>query len=293
MGPLHSKFSPRAPERTLRRPICSPGSSPRIPVSSQVSGRPHRAYWPPTAPRERSHRPGADPLDFEEFCGGANTLYVCSTGRRQRQFAPLVVAIVGDLRDAAYERSRDGAGRPTDTSGTRRGRQHLPHSRSAGHDQRGCGSGPPRAGLPPGPLPGPRPVGTGGGRIPLALRHHRRPARASPTRRRCATSARWPATGRWPARRSTARSDRWGRIRPSTSVGSIRQHRLPVDAVAHGESGRALVLGTDKEVSEVTLTPAHASSPWRELLPPSRGLSAMRGGRSAAADSARRCHARR
>ena len=56
----------------------------------------------------------AAPLDLEEFCGGANTLYVCSTGRRQRQFAPLVVAIVGDVRDAAYVRSRDGqSGPPT------------------------------------------------------------------------------------------------------------------------------------------------------------------------------------
>ena len=56
----------------------------------------------------------APPLDLEAFCGGANTLYVCSTGRRQRQFAPLVVAIIGDVRDAAYARSRDGhAGPPT------------------------------------------------------------------------------------------------------------------------------------------------------------------------------------
>jgi hypothetical protein len=66
--------------------------------------------------------------------------------------------------------------------------------------------------------------------------------------------------------------DRWGRIRPSTSVGSTRQHRLPVDAVAHGTPGRALVLGTDKAVREVALTPAHASSPWRELLPRGRSL---------------------
>ena len=38
----------------------------------------------------------APPLDLESFCDGANTLYLCSTGRRQRQFAPLVVAIIGD-----------------------------------------------------------------------------------------------------------------------------------------------------------------------------------------------------
>ena len=66
---------------------------------------------------------------------------------------------------------------------------------------------------------------------------------------------------------------RWGRIRPSTSVGSARQPRLPVDAVAHGAPGRALVLGPDKEVQEVALTPSHAHSPWRELLPPVRELA--------------------
>jgi hypothetical protein len=61
--------------------------------------------------------------------------------------------------------------------------------------------------------------------------------------------------------------DRWGRLRPSTTVSSNDKHRLPVDAVAHGTPGRALVLGMDKTIREVTLTPAHASSPWRELLP--------------------------
>jgi len=43
-----------------------------------------------------------------------------------------------------------------------------------------------------------------------------------------------------------------------------------VAAVAHGTAGRALVLGTDKEVRDVTLTPAHAWTPWRELLPAAR-----------------------
>jgi type IV secretion system protein VirD4 len=64
--------------------------------------------------------------------------------------------------------------------------------------------------------------------------------------------------------------DRWGRLRPSTSVGSTHQARLPVDAVAHGSAGHALVLGPDKEVHEATLTPAHRCAPWRELLPPAR-----------------------
>ena len=67
---------------------------------------------------------------------------------------------------------------------------------------------------------------------------------------------------------------RWGRIRPSTSVGSSREPRLPVDAVAHGSPGRALVLGPHKEVEEVTLTPSHEHSPWRELRTAQRTRSA-------------------
>jgi type IV secretion system protein VirD4 len=215
----------------------------------------------------------ATPLDFEEFCGGANTLYVCSTGRRQRQFAPLVVAVVGDLRDAAYERSRDGqAGPPT----------------LLALDE--------VANISPIPdLPAMISEGAGQGLLVLACLQDLSQARV-----------RWgPAADgflslfgttvvlRGIADTSTLRDisalagdqevasttvsrsvDRWGRIRPSTSVGSNRQHRLPVDAVAHGASGRALVIGTDKDVSEVTLTPAHSSSPWRELLSPSRGLGA-------------------
>ena len=60
--------------------------------------------------------------------------------------------------------------------------------------------------------------------------------------------------------------DRWGRIRPSTSVGSHNQARLPVDAVARGAPGRALVLGPDKDLYDVALTPAHERAPWRELM---------------------------
>jgi type IV secretion system protein VirD4 len=214
----------------------------------------------------------AAPLDFESFCDGANTLYVCSTGRRQRQFAPLVVAVVGDVRDAAYNRSRDGS------------------------------SGPPTllaldevANIAPIPdLPAMVSEGAGQGLMVLACLQDLSQARV-----------RWGAAAdgflslfgttvvlRGIADRSTlhdisalagdrevttttvSRSvDRWGRIRPSTSVGSARQARLPVDAVAHGAPGRALVLGQDKEVREVSLTPAHERAPWRDLLPPVRQLA--------------------
>ena len=214
------------------------------------------------------------PLDLEAFCDGANTLYICSAGRRQRQFAPLVVAILGDVRDAAYARSRDEhAGPPT----------------LLALDE--------VANIAPIPdLPSMVSEGGGQGLLVLACLQDLSQARV-----------RWGAAAdgflslfgttvvlRGIADTSTLRDisalaghrevasttisesvGRWGRIRPSTSVGSTRQARLPVDAVAHGAPGRALVLGTDKEVSEVALTPAHACAPWRDLLPPARELASF------------------
>ena len=211
----------------------------------------------------------AQPLSFEAFCDGPNTLYVCSTGRRQRQFAPLVVAVLGDVRDAAYTRTRDGkGGAPT----------------LLALDE--------VANIAPIPdLPAMVSEGAGQGLLVLACLQDLSQARA-----------RWgPAADgflslfgttvvlRGIADFATLRDisalagdqevaattvsrtvGRWGRIRPSTSVGSSRQARLPVDAVAHGSPGRALVLGPDKEVREVTLTPSHEHSPWRELIPPAR-----------------------
>jgi hypothetical protein len=179
----------------------------------------------------------ADPVDFEAFCDGPHTLYLCSAGRRQRQFAPLVVALLGDVRDAAYTRSRQGQ------------------------------SGPPTllaldevANIAPIPdLPSMVSEGAGQGLLVLACLQDLSQARV-----------RWGAAAdgflslfgttvvlRGIADTSTLRDisalagerdraattvsrsvDRWGRIRPSTSVGSSRQQRLPVDAVAHAPGTR-------------------------------------------------------
>ena len=213
------------------------------------------------------------PLDMETFCAGPNTLYVCATGRRQRQFAPLVVAIMGDVRDADLRSVPRRARRPAHPPGARRGRQHRPHSRPPGHGQRRSRPRSPDTGVPAGSVPGPGPVGTGSRRLPVPLRHHRGPARhcrhhhaARPQRARRAT-ARWPTT-------TVSRSvDRWGRLRPSTSVGTSYRLRLPVDAAAQGAPGQALVLGPDKAVQHVSLTPAHARAPWRDLMPPAPHLA--------------------
>ncbi len=212
------------------------------------------------------------PLDMDAFCSGPNTLYVCATGRRQRQFAPLVVAIMGDVRDATYARSRDG------------------------HD------GPPTllaldevANIAPIPdLPSMVSEGAGQGLLTLACLQDLSQARArwgqaadgflslfgttvvlrgiadTATLRDLSALAGDHAVATTTVSRS---ADRWGRLRPSTSVGTTHRLRLPVDAVAQGAPGQALVLGPDKAVRHVSLTAAHECSPWRELLPPARQLA--------------------
>ncbi len=63
----------------------------------------------------------------------------------------------------------------------------------------------------------------------------------------------------------------WGRLRPSVTLSASREPRLPVDAIARGHPGRAHVLGPDKAMAEVELTPAHRQQPWRDLVTPERG----------------------
>lgn len=214
---------------------------------------------------------GRSPLDLEAFCSGPNTLYVCSTGRRQRQFAPLVVALVGDVRDATYERARDGRGGPPTLLALDEVANIAP--------------------IPD--LPAMVSEGAGQGLLVLACLQD-----LSQARGRWGTAADGflslfgttvvlrgigdtatlrdisaLAGDREVAATTVSRTvDRWGRIRPSTSVGSARLPRLPVDAVAHGTPGRALVLGPHKEVRQVALTPSHEHSPWRELVPAVREL---------------------
>ncbi|MGO9855142.1 MAG: type IV secretory system conjugative DNA transfer family protein [Acidimicrobiales bacterium] len=212
------------------------------------------------------------PLDLDAFCSGSNTLYVCSTGRRQRQFAPLVVALVGDVRDATYERAREGSSAPPTLLALDEVANIAP--------------------IPD--LPAMVSEGAGQGLLVLACLQD-----LSQARGRWGTAADGflslfgttvvlrgigdtatlrdisaLAGDREVAATTVSRAvGRWGRLRPSTSVGSALQPRLPVDAVAHGTPGRALVLGPDKEVREVALTPSHGHSPWRELVPAARELA--------------------
>jgi type IV secretion system protein VirD4 len=209
----------------------------------------------------------APQLDLDSFCAGTNTLYICSSGRRQRQFAPLVVATLGEVRDAVYTRSQEG-------------RQAAPTLLALDEV----------ANIAPVPdLPAMVSEGGGQGLLVLACLQDLSQARGrwgsaadgflslfgttvvlpgiADTRTLRDVSA--LAGEHEVASSSTTRTaDRWGMTRASASVGTTRTPRLPVDSVARGASNRALVLGPRNDVTEVRLTPAHECSPWREMLSP-------------------------
>jgi hypothetical protein len=205
-------------------------------------------------------------------------LYICSTGRRQRQFAPLVVAMIGDVRDAAYARAREGRGGPPTLVALDEVANIAP--------------------LPD--LPAMVSEGAGQGLLVLACLQDLSQARSrwgqaadgflslfgttvvlqgiadtATLRDLSALAGKHQVVST-----SISRSvDRWGRIRPSTTEGWHAEARLPVDAVARGTPGCALVLSPDKELLEVALTPAHHRSPWRELVGPVHEQARYRSGR--------------
>ena len=215
----------------------------------------------------------AAPLDLEAFCDGPNTLYVCSTGRRQRQFAPLVVAIVGDVRDAAYARSRDGH------------------------------TGPPTllaldevANIAPIPdLPAMVSEGAGQGLLVLACLQDLSQARGrwgaaadgflslfgttvvlrgiADTATLRDISALAGDAGGAPPRRS---ADRWtagaASAPPRRSAAPARSASRSTPWPTAPRAARSSS-GRTRRCATVSLTPAHERSPWRELLPPARQLA--------------------
>ena len=64
---------------------------------------------------------------------------------------------------------------------------------------------------------------------------------------------------------------RRGRLRPSSSVSTVRLPRHAVDVISRGTPGRALVLNAHSAMAAITLTPAHQCGPWRDFLPDTHG----------------------
>jgi type IV secretion system protein VirD4 len=210
-------------------------------------------------------------LDATAFCRGSHTMYICSPSRRQNLFVPLVVGAIGDVRDATYDRELAGV--------------HASPTLLALDEMANIA-----------PLPDVASMvseGPGQGLLVLAClqdlsqARHRwgseaegwfslfgtsviLPGIADPSTLRILSSL---GGDQEVATTSVSRTvgDR-GRLRPSSSVSTIRLPRYPVDAIARGGTGTALVLNARARLGQVTLTPAHACRPWQSFLPPRRSL---------------------
>ena len=211
----------------------------------------------------------APQLDLNSFCEGTNTLYICSSGRHQRQFAPLVVATLGDVRDAVYTRSQEGRQSSATLFALDEVANIAPVPDLPGHGERGWRARFARAGVPARPVPGTKSLGRGGRRLPLALRHdggppgHRRHQDAA-RRQRAGGRARGGLDLDHPHGRPLGRDPGvvLGREHPDPTPARRRRGPRRVD--------RALVLGPRNDVTEVRLTPAHECSPWRDMLGPTQ-----------------------
>jgi type IV secretion system protein VirD4 len=204
-------------------------------------------------------------LDAAAFSAGANTLYVCSAGQQQQLLAPLVVGILGDIRDATYRRATAGTpGRPVLFA--------LDEAANI-------------APLPD--LPAIVSEGAGQGLLALVCLQDLSQARS-----------RWGAEADGflslfgttmvlggiadhqtleslsalagdveLATRTVGLSRGAGRsTHASLTTSSVFRKRLPVDVVARGQPGAALALDSRNRLGWVQLTPAHATWPWRELV---------------------------
>jgi type IV secretion system protein VirD4 len=239
----------------------------------------------------------APDFDARAFCDSSATLYVCATGRRQAVAAPLVVGLLTDIRTAAYTRSATPAEEATGAGGS------VPPVVLALDEV---------ANIAPIPdLPGMVSEGGGQGLLTLACLQDLSQARGrwgaaadgflslfgttvvlpgiGDVRTLEALSAlageeevrtRSVSTPVEGGRRVGAalsrmvlgpRAQRGGQV-PTVTTSAVMRRRLPVDVVARGETGMALVVDERNRMGWVRLTPWFATEPWRSAaLGPSPG----------------------
>ncbi len=204
-------------------------------------------------------------LDAHELCDGANTLYICAASRRQGIMAPLVVGALTEIRDATYDR-------------------HVQRPNAApvlmALDE--VANIAPLAELPSMVSEGP-----GQGLLVLAClqdlsQAHARWGRAAEgfislfgttvvmrgvgdveTLRAIAALA---GEAEVPTRSIGSSLGSDGRVHPSSSMTTTMRQRLPADVIGRGRPGSALSIDATNNIGWITLTPAHTTRPWNQML---------------------------
>ena len=212
------------------------------------------------------------PLDVAAFVRGDNTMYLCSAGRRQHQFAPLVVAALGDVRDATYDRERSG--------------ERSPPTLLALDEV---------ANIAPIPdLPTMLSEGAGQGLLTLACLQDLSQARSRWGSEADGFLSLFGTTVVLPGIADMATLDALstlsgdvelpsntlgtaqgtnGRLLGSVSTSTVMRRRLPPDVIARGAPGTALAVDGRRQMGWVRLTPAHRDAPWRQLVERGRDRS--------------------
>jgi len=220
-------------------------------------------------------------FDARAFCDSSATLFVCATGRHQALAAPLVVGLLTDVRGAAYARSARGAGNGSpvvlalDEVANIAPIPDLPAMVSEGAGQgvltlaclqdlsqaRGRWGSAAEGFL---SLFGTTVVLPGIGDVrtleALSLLAGEEEVRV---RSVSAPLARAGGVGPALARIVLGPGSRRGEQVPTVTTSTVLRRRLPVDAVARGEAGTALVVDERNRMGWVRLTPWFASEPWR------------------------------
>lgn len=213
-------------------------------------------------------------LDADTFCAGPNTLYVCAAGRQQQLLAPLVVGMLADVRDAAYRRAGESGARGVGGHG---GNADAPVLLALDEV----------ANIAPLPdLPAIVSEGAGQGLLTLACLQDLSQARARWGRDADAFLSLFGTTvvlggiadvptldalsaiaGEEEVLTRTVSYAQGpaGKVLPSVSTSGTLRRRLPVDVVARGRDGAALVVDPRNRMGWVALTPAFATEPWRTL----------------------------
>jgi type IV secretory pathway TraG/TraD family ATPase VirD4 len=211
-------------------------------------------------------------LDPAAFCDGANTLYVCSAGRHQQQLAPLIVGLLTEIRDAAYERARQGDSSPPVLFALDEVANIAP--------------------LPD--LPSIVSEGAGQGLLTLACLQDLSQARSRWGSEADGFLSLFGTTVVLPGIADMATLDALstlsgdvelpsntlgtaqgtnGRLLGSVSTSTVMRRRLPPDVIARGAPGTALAVDGRRQMGWVRLTPAHRDAPWRQLVERGRDRS--------------------